>query len=513
MPFLRKGILMPVEGVDWSKPSTFISDTSGYPQNMRFLANEICKRPGKSLYGATAISDATQIMGLGVLELPTLKYLIRASKTQLERYNTTTLIWDSILTTPLSGGDEDFVSFANVTESKFIAFTNGVDKIRKWTGSGNNSALGGNPPLAKYMTYLSPYLVIAYVTEGGDIKPWKIRWCDTDAPETWTGGNAGSALIASEPSAIQNIMKLNEYIATYKEESLWLGVKVGTSDIFEFNCMKTGIGLSAPRCVIDFEGKHAFMGHNDFYVWNGIREESIGGPIRDLVFPSLDRSKLKRCFGLHIKNLTEVWFFILTTGQTWPTEVWKYNYRTGFWYYDTCSNLTAAVAWKKITTESWDDDTPGDWDSAIDVWDAGEVMQDWEEVMFGNSAGNTLKLDYSTTNDLGVAVSSMFETKDYTMDVLEFYKRWLQLDVWVRGSTNAKLYVDYSDDYGDTWTNIPYTSSTAYITLSATTQLFRLYFDIVADHIRFRFRNAESGEIFYLRNFYPYYLASAEVKE
>ncbi len=524
MPLLRKGILMPVEGVDWSKPSTFIGERSGFPQNMRFLANEICKRPGKSLYGATAISDATQIMGLGVLELPSIKYLIRASKAAMEVYNTTTLVWDSILSTPWTGGDEDFFSFANVVESQLIAITNGVDKIRKWKGSGHNTVLAGSPPRAKYMTYLSPYLLLAHLIESGNINPWKVRWCDTDAPETWTGGNSGSALLSSEPSAIQNIMKLNEFVVGYKEDSLWLGVKVETSDIFQFNCIKTGIGLASPRAVVDAEGKHYFMGPTDFYVWNGIREESIGISVRDKIFSTIDREKIKRCFALHIKNLQEVWFFILTSGQTWPSQVWKYNYRTGFWYFDTCSSITAAVTWKKIATQSWNDDASGiaipptgidpgySWDEALDVWDAGDSMKDWEEVVLGNSAGNTAKLDYSIVNDLGIAVSAIFESKDFTVDVLEFYKRWLQLDLWAKGSVGAKLYVDYSDDYGNTWVNIPYSSSATYITLSETIQLFRMYFDIIADHIRFRFRNAESGETFYLRNFYPYYLGREETR-
>jgi hypothetical protein len=479
---------------------------------MRFVANEMCKRPGKTLYGSVAVGDATQIMGLGVMELASLKYIIRASKAKLQRYNTTTSLWDSIAAVDFTGGDENFFSFANIAESKIIAITNGYDRIRKWTGSGNNALLGGNPPFAKYMTYQSPYLLLAHLIEGGDTYPWKIAWCDTDDPENWSTGNSGSVLLSSEPSEIQNIRKLNEFVAAYKEDSLWLGVKVETSDIFQFNCIKTGIGLASPRAIADFEGKHAFMGHTDFYVWNGIREESIGAAVRDRVFSSVDRSKIKRCFAQAIKNMGEIWFFIVTSGNSWPTEVYKYNYRTGFWYHDTCANITAAASWKKIATQAWDDDTPGSWDEAIDVWDSGDSVQDWEEVVFGNSSGNTAILDYNTTDDLSVAVSSYLESKDYTADVLEFHKRWLQLDVWARGSYGAKLYIDYSTDYGDTWTNIPYSSSAAYITLSEATQLFRLYFDIVADHIRFRFRNAESGEVFYIRNFYPYYLAREEAK-
>lgn len=505
--------MLPVEGVDWSQPSTFISDRGGFPQNMRHLATEMCKRPGKSYYGSLAIADATQIMGLGVLEMSGgLKYLVRASKAKLEVYNTATGVWDSISNTDFTGGDEDFFSFTTVSESNMFVISNNNDKIRKWLGSGNAAALGGNPPFAKYMCYLSPYLLLAHVTQG-DIYPWKVQWCDTDAPEVWSGGNAGSKLLSDEPSAIQNIMKLNEYAAVYKENSLWLARKVETSDIFHIDCMKTGIGLASPRALADVEGNHYFMGLNDFHVFNGIREEPIGKAVRDRVFSTVDRFRIKRCFAIHIKNLWEVWFFILTTGQSWPTEVYKYNYRLGFWYYDTCASITSAIAWKKISTQSWNDDTPGSWDEALDTWDAADVVQDWEEVIFGHSSGHTSKLDYSTTNDLGIAVAGVFETKDYTADTLEFLKRWLQLDLWAHGSYGAKLYIDYSTDEGTTWMNIPYSSSQAYLTLTERNQLFRIYFDTVSEHIRFRFRNTESNEMFYIQDYYPYYLSREEARK
>lgn len=504
MPLLRKGILIPCEGVDFSAPAMFINDRAGFPQNMRFFRNEIRKRPGKTLLGGVA-SDSTQIMGFGKLELSTgSKFLVRASKAALEKYNTSTLVWDSIASTAFTGGDEDFFSFATVTEDDILIITNGFDKPRKWVGSGNNAVLGGSPPYAKYCTYLSPYVLLAWLTEAGDYKPWKVAWCDTNAPETWSGGNSGSALLSAEPSPIQNIIKLNEFVAAYKKESLYLGRKVETSDVFIFDTVKTGIGLASPRAVAEAEGQHFFMGANDFYVWNGIREQSIGRALRDEVFSRIDRNKINRCFAVHVQELTEIWFFVVISGNSWPTEIWKYNYRNGFWYYDTCSSLTSAIKWEAVTTETWDDDS-GAWDAAGDVWDSGLSVAKWEDIVFGDSGGYSYSLDYTTTNDNSVAVSAHFISKDFTGDQLEFMKRWLKLDLWGKGP--GKLYIDYSTDEGSNWINIPYSSSQAYIDLGGTIIKYEMYFDIVAEKIRFRFRNAESDETFYLRNFYPYYLS------
>ena len=507
MPLLRKGVLIPVKGVDFSTPATFIDDRSGFPKNMRYLKNEIRKRPGKSLMG-NQTGDALQVMGLGRLELSSTKYLVRASQTKFEKFNTVTNLFESISNTPFSGNNEDFFHFTTVTEDGLLLLTNGADRIRKWSGSGNAALLGGNPPIAKYLTYLSPYVLIAHLTVSGDILPWRIDWCETNNPENWSSGNAGSALLSDEPSPIQNIAKLNEFAAVYKSESLYLGRKVETSEVFRFELIKTGIGLASPRALAEAEGNHYFMGANDFYVWNGVRPESIGAVLRDEVFSRINRENIKRCFALHIQELTEVWFFVVIAGYNWPKEVWKYNYRTGYWYFDTCEELTAAIKWERVNTRSWDDFI-GTWNSAQTVWDEGTVVAKWEDIVFGNSLGYCLNLNYETTNDNGVAVEGWFITKDFTGDQLEFNKRWLQLDVWARGP--GKLFIDYSIDEGSNWTNIPYTPSQAYIDLDGQLRKWEMFFDIIADKIRFRFRNNETGETFVLRNVYPYYLAREQI--
>lgn len=508
MPLLKKGVLIPVKGIDFSQPSTFIDDRAGFPTNMRYFQSTMRKRPGKTVMGAV-VSDSTQIMGFGVLEMASgTKHLIRVSKAKLERYNTATSTWVSIASTDFTGGNDDFFSFATVTESNFIAFTNGYDSIRKWTGSGNNSVLGGSPGKAKYLTYCSPYLLAAHTDDGITVKPWEVKWSDTDAPEVWSGGNSGSALLSRDSSPIQNIMKLNEFVAAYKKQSLWMG-RPSDSEIFIFEPVKTGIGLAAPRALAEANGQHYFMGFNDFYVRNEVREESIGKEVREEVFSRINSEKLSRCFALHVQGLNEIWFFVVITGYDWPTEVWKYNYRTGFWYMDTCDQLTSAISWERVESKSWDD-MSGSWDSQQLKWDDNTSTISGEEVVFGLSTGYTQILDYSTTNDNGVAVSAFFTTKDFTGEVLERHKRWLEVKVDAKGV--GKLYVDYSINEGNTWVNIPHTSSVVYADLTGDYGWYSFYFDVVSDKIRLRFRNAVSGETFYIRNLYPYYLVREELR-
>ena len=131
--------------------------------------------------------------------------------------------------------------------------------------------------------------------------------------------------------------------------------------------------------------------------------------------------------------------------------------------------------------------------------------------MLGTSLGISGYVDYSTTNDFGVAVSGRFESKPFVGDTMERAERWLELHVWAKGP--GKLHVDYSDDFGDNWTNIPYQAAQAYIDLDGTMRKYELYFDVWADHVNFRLRNAESSETFYLQGFYPWYLNREETRD
>lgn len=514
MPLLRKALVIPSEGANYAIPSSVINDRAVFPKNMSYYRGELRKVAGKSKYGSVAIGG-TRVMGLGILETSAgTKYLIRTSLTKTEYYNTSTGAWDSISASDWTGGDDDFHFFATATPQGYVVFTNGINLIRKWTGAGNNAALGGSPDKAKFLAYVSPYLLLAHIDDGASINPWKVAWCDTNDPETWSGGNSGSAVLTDEPSPIRNILKLNEFAGVYKRDSLWLGRKLTTTDIFDFTMVRTGVGLAASRAVADVGGQHFFMGLNDFWAWNGAVLEPIGKDIRDEVFSRISRSNIGRCHAIHIKHLSEVWFFVVVAGGSWPTEIWKYNYRNGFWYYDTCDvsaqyGLTAAISWERTAVLAWNN-AVGTWNAQLEIWDSGITIGDWDETIFGRTDGHTLKLDATTTDDDGNAVEAQVVTKDFIADSFEKYERWLQLDIWAKGPGNLKVY--YSIDYGENWVNIPFSSSQAYFTLTDQYQILHCYFDIVGKRIRFKFVEGTSGKTFYLRNVYAYYVQREQIR-
>lgn len=509
MPLLRKPVLLPTKGRDHSVPATLLDDRYGFSENMEARQGEMVKRQGKTIYGSAPAASASPILGYGVLELNSLsKYLVRATKSKIEKYDTSSGGWESISLADLTGGEDDLINFTVVSENGLLLSTNRLNNIRKWPGSGYMSDLGGSPPKASFMTYISPYVLLADVDDGISRNPWKIQWSDTGYPEIWSGGNSGAVVLGSEPSPIKNIARIDEFAAVYKKNSLWIGRKVDTADVFRFDMQKSGIGIASSRAFTDVNGIHYFMSTNDFYAWNGGSQvQSIGRAVRDKVFTELDYSKIGRCFAFHARGLKEIWFFVVTAGNSWPTVVWRYRYDTGCWYKDTCSEITAAIIWQKTAGITWDDGS-GSWDDDIGPWDSGTKTQDSDELILGDSSGQSLKVDLNSYNDLGLVIKAVHETVDFFANKFEYNERWLEFHFWAKGPGTLRIY--YSTDNGDTWVNIPYSSANSAFSLTEKYTKYESYLDTVSPKIRFRFIEKTLKGTVYLRYFMPFWVEREE---
>lgn len=512
MPFLKKGELLPAKGgADFSIPSTYIGDGVSFPQNMQYIRGELQKRIGKSFYGDVSLG-AQKILHLGIFELSNLGVrLVRHTKKNVQVFNTNTLTWVDWTGPDLTGGESDFFSSTVVNELDYYIFVNGVDAPRKMLDSQASQNLGGSPPIAKFCEYMTPYVLLANLTEGGNPHPYKVAWCHTGAPEVWTGGNSGSVLLSDEPSAIRQIKKLKSFAMVYKEKSIYRGYQSGPPSIFTFNPFSWAKGLYASRAIADDGQMHYYMGLQDFYKNDGIRPTPIGGRVREYVFNRLNRSLNNTCHAIHVEQYKEIWFFITIVGQSWPTEVWKYNYDLDFWYMDTVANAITANLYKQTSFIPWNQDF-GTWASAIGPWDDQSGVSGAPFPVFGFDTGFVQKFDGGVIDDVGIAVDSHLDTKDYSGVIrqtqggpaIERESRWLQLDLWARGDS-VKCW--YSTDYGNTWNFIGENQ------LTSNVEKTTFWFDVTSPHIRFRLQQDRLSKNLILRSLQPYFVDAGEIMQ
>lgn len=505
--FLRTPELDVTKGANFALPSAYLAPGNNYPQNFQLYRGEMKKRDGRTVLGTVSLG-AQKILHLGLFELTTgIQRLIRHTRYNVQRYNAGSAVWEDITGLDLAGTETDFFDSCVVTEDDLYVFCNNlVDNIRKYNDSGNTADLGGSPPKCRTMDYVTPYLLIGNLLDGGNSYPQKVQWPDTGNPEVWTGGNSGSALLSDEPSAIRKIKKLLDYAMVYKEKSVYRGRKVSTSSIFDFGGpFQTGKGIASPRAIADDGANHYYMGLFDFHQNNGVRISDIGEPVREYIFNRLNRPRIDTCHAIHVEQYKEIWYFITVGSNDWPTEVWKFNYKTGNWYYDSVVNCLCSTLYKQTTDLTWDTD-PGTWDDEVTFWDDQQGLTDAPFPVFGYDDGFVDRFNTNVVDDRGVAVDARIDTKDYTGIVhkgIEFDTRWMQFDVWARGYGSVKLW--YSTNYGSDWTYVGAKEITPF------TDKVTFWFDKVSAHIRFRIQVDNKGEYATVRNFTPYFRDQPEI--
>jgi hypothetical protein len=150
--------------------------------------------------------------------------------------NKTTLAWTDRASAALTGGDNDMVSvaFPLLSGARILVYTNGVDAIRKYEGGADDAVLGGTPPISKFALSFGPYLILAYVTDGGNVYPWRVQWCDTGNPEEWSANDAGSVNLLEDSGDITGVGYYGPYVTIHKDSAIYVGYLTGTSSIFRF---------------------------------------------------------------------------------------------------------------------------------------------------------------------------------------------------------------------------------------------------------------------------------------
>lgn len=497
----KKPILLPVRGLDVSAPAEFI-DPSGASavQNIEVNRNIIRKRTGTVAYG-TSMSE--RVMAFTELTTGDATYLLRFGMTKVEQVDKSSATWTDITGTALTGLSQDLYDFAFpvLSGSRILTFTNNIDPIRKYTGSGNTAVLGGTPPNAKFMIAYNGYLILANITDGGTRYPARIQWPDTGDPENWTTGNAGSADLVADGENVSGLGFFGPYYTVHLNSSIYLGYAVTTSEVFRFDRKATGVGAAAHYTIKNLpNGAQIFLANDGLHLFDGQNAPLVEHKAVDEIRETLNPLYLSRSTAVVVRELDEYWLAVPTGTQTNPETIYKYNYRTGDFFKDTRTNMTAFSTYIDSDEESWDSDS-GTWDSDATRWDDFNLNSLNPVVIFGDSAGATTIRSEGTTNDNATAIDSYYTTKDFTAEDfgLETGRliRWSGLQVWAKGDF---VDIEYSIDGGTSWVDVGTLTLDSDYPLDDTPIM--AWFDVVSSGVRLRFSNATAGETFTLKKFY-----------
>lgn len=498
----KQNIVLPALGLVVDKPAEFIDPRAvAAIKNMEFNRSIIRKRLGTEALGS---SLGERIMRIFELQDGGTTRLFRVGLTKVEAYNKSTGVWSSVISGALTGTVSDPVSYAFplIAGVKTAVFTNGIDNIKKCGVAGSVADLGGSPPKARFVRNFGAYQVLASVIDGGTDRRARVQWPDTGDPETWTGGNAGSADLLEDEQDITGLGLFGGFLTVHKSKSIYLGQLVSTSDVFRFERRATGIGAVSEATIQNIPtGEQIFLAADGIHLFNGITAPLIESPVQDEIREEMNPLYSYKAQGVFISEIDEYWVCLPKGSDTEPQTVYKYNWRTKQLYKDERSNLCALGVFLNTQEDSWADRVET-WDASTTRWDAVTNLSNNPVAVVGDSSGNTAQRSGNTNNDAGSAVEALWETKDFTAaDVLgdpdmDRMVRWKGLEIWAKGNS-VKVY--YSTDAGASWTlATTLTLGSDYPTDAAP---LNVYFDVVGSMLRLRFVNNTAAESFTIKKY------------
>lgn len=486
--------LLLIDGLDISKPAEYITNNACVnTQNFYVTRGLLAKRYGSAALGS---SFAERIMnGCEFVQAGT-KYNIAIGVDKIKMFNTGTDAWVDITGTDLTGTLDDAVdiAFPLLSGLEIVCIANGIDAIRKWNASGNTAALGGTPPVAKFIQEYKTYLVCANVQGGVDVGS-RIQWCDTANPENWSSGNAGSQDLIEDGGDITGLNTFGNYLCIHKRNSIYLGYLVSSNDIFKFDRKATGIGTICNNTIQNLPiGLQIFLAYDGFYLFNGITASLIPAPVNEEIRDSLNATYAHRSWSVLVKELNEVWIGVPIGEQTSGETVYKYNYTTGVMYKDYRSGANAAWLGSASDSLTWDEiNVP--YDQYSGRWNDQTSSAGSDQINIGDTSGVVSKVSKTGLTDAGTAINAFWESKDYELET-QTLARWLKFELWAKGGS---ITVQYSIDHGSTWTTLDTVTLSDDFPLEISPDI--LYLDVVSSKIRFKFINNESDESLFIKQF------------
>ena len=524
MPRLRLfQIIAPAAGLDTERPSTLIADeATPAAQNVRAEGGVIFTRRGyttlttDSVASGVASGVTSGPMLLGDFErLAGTTTAMCATTTALYRWTGTA--WSRVKS-GLSGTLGGYHS-ATILNDTWI-YTNGVDNVLKWTGTGDASDLTGGSDyqtadshICRAVINYADRLLLLGTNEDGTDYPYRVRWSELSKIDEFTVGEGGGyADLKEDPSGIQGAVLLGDWCIIYCGHSIWrcgyVGTVVleGTTVHYRFDRVVPGLGCRAPRTVMDLGTEHIFLGEDgEVYRFNGIEPVPISGQIRRELANGISPDDHIRCFAALGRN-EPLYYLCVPYGNPGgaANRAYVYNYRDGTWLPDTIDDLTAA-AFLELGANLTIAELPAIPIAelpAVPIAQLG-VQAGKRHLVTAQSGGRIYEDDYLRTDDNGVAIDAVWETKDLVLDpeYMDNYKRVQELLFEGHGD-NVSVY--YSIDLGETWVH----AATQELTTAFTRHGIGI--DVTCRQIRLRFRNNVEDERFYLRWIGAKYFVTSE---
>ena len=212
-------------------------------------------------------------------------------------------------------------------------FTNNADKLQAFDIEVDTafSDLAATAPVAKYITVVRDFVVVANTFESGTRYGSRVRWSGINDETEWTYSQTTQADYQDLPDG-GNIVGIRggEFGLILMDNAIYRMSYVGTPFVFQFDNISRGTGCFDENSIAQYQGLTFFLSDDGFYMCDGQSVKSIGSEKVDkYFFDTLEMSGIGTMSAAvdPVRKLV-IWNYP-TTGNS--RKLLIYNFKTGRW--------------------------------------------------------------------------------------------------------------------------------------------------------------------------------------
>jgi hypothetical protein len=189
--------------------------------------------------------------------------------------------------TGLTTGVNDRVRFTQFGKSVIIC--NNSEKLKSWVlgTSSTFSDVAASAPVAKYVTVVRDFVVVANTYESSAQQQYRVRWSAINDETDWTEGGTTQSDYQDIPDGGQIMgIRGGEFGIVLLERAISRMTYVGTPFIFQFDNISRNKGCMVAGSIAQYQGITFFLSDDGFYMCDGQQVVSIGSEKVDRFFLS-----------------------------------------------------------------------------------------------------------------------------------------------------------------------------------------------------------------------------------
>lgn len=238
-----------------------------------------------------------------------------------------------------------------------IIGTNFNSKLQSYViGTSTNFAdLSASAPIAKYITVVRDFVVVAYTNESSVNQPYRVRWSALANETDWVENvNTQSDYQDIPDGGHITGIRGGEFGLVFLEKAIHRMTYVGTPFIFQFDNISRGKGCITGGSIAQVMGLSFFLAEDGFYMCDGQSIKPIGDEKVDrYFFNDADETDFANMSAAadSVRKLI-MWNYKATDASR---KLIIYNYATGKWTYgDAGSDFISDASTSSVSLENLD---------------------------------------------------------------------------------------------------------------------------------------------------------------